>query len=254
MREAFHFAINGFCVYAEYEDTFTSQIVKPLLRKLAKLQKKAGRRIIVFLAAPPATGKSTLAAYFAHLSQNDPSLPALQAIGMDGFHYTQQYILSHTLSIDGVETLMKAVKGCPETFDLALLKTKLLELQTKPQVYWPPYNRKKHDVEPDALLVDQPIVVLEGNYLLLRVLHWQELASFCDFSIFIEAKEAELQSRLLLRKMKGGCAPHEAMRFYETSEKRNIKRIMEHQMPCDIKLQLTHDGDYQLIYPDQIKE
>lgn len=40
MREAFHFAINGFCVYAEYEDTFTSQIVKPLLRKLAKLQKK----------------------------------------------------------------------------------------------------------------------------------------------------------------------------------------------------------------------
>ena len=56
MREAFHFAINGVCVYAEYEDTFTSQIVKPLLRKLAKLQKKAGRRIIVFLAAPPATG------------------------------------------------------------------------------------------------------------------------------------------------------------------------------------------------------
>lgn len=41
MREAFHFAINGFCVYAEYEDTFTSQIVKPLLRKLAKLQKKS---------------------------------------------------------------------------------------------------------------------------------------------------------------------------------------------------------------------
>ena len=52
--------INGLHIEAEYSDRAVETIFLPMLRHLTELQKEAGRRILVFLAAPPATGKSTL--------------------------------------------------------------------------------------------------------------------------------------------------------------------------------------------------
>ena len=55
--------INGFPVEASYDEQTVREIFVPLLRHIADLYAQNGRRVIAFLAAPPATGKSTLAAY-----------------------------------------------------------------------------------------------------------------------------------------------------------------------------------------------
>ena len=49
-------------------------------------------RTIVFLAAPPGAGKSTLAAVLERLAQSQPGMPRVQAVGMDGFHHTNAYL------------------------------------------------------------------------------------------------------------------------------------------------------------------
>lgn len=78
---------------------------------------------------------------------------------------------------------------------------------------WPQYDRQKHDPVEDALHVTAPLVIVEGNWLLLDDEKWQELASFCDFSIFIHAPAQILRERLISRKIAGGLSRQEAEAF-----------------------------------------
>ena len=60
-RVTYPLVINGFTISADYEQEDVETIFLPLLRKLSEFQKEKKRRLLVFLAAPPAVGKSTLA-------------------------------------------------------------------------------------------------------------------------------------------------------------------------------------------------
>ena len=82
-RVTFPLVINGFTISADYEQEDMETIFLPLLRKLSEFQKEKKRRLLVFLAAPPAVGKSTLASVLAHLSRVDEQLCEIQDIGLD---------------------------------------------------------------------------------------------------------------------------------------------------------------------------
>ena len=121
--------VNGFETAVHFDDVSVNSLFLPLLRELTERQRKLGRRMVVFLAAPPGAGKSTLAAFLEHLSRRDPALTPLQALGLDGFHFHQNYILSHTVFRDGAEIPMRRVKGAPETFDVEKLRRTLAHIQ-----------------------------------------------------------------------------------------------------------------------------
>ena len=54
------FVVNGFEMEAAYCEKTIENIFLPLLRRLTKAQKEQGGRLLVFAAAPPAVGKTTL--------------------------------------------------------------------------------------------------------------------------------------------------------------------------------------------------
>lgn len=228
------FDINGHQVQAQYEETFIEGVIKPFIEKWETMAKEKKHRIIAFLAAPPAAGKSTLAALFEYLAKEEHRLP-IQALGMDGFHHYQSYILSHSVEVNGKQVPMKSVKGCPESFDFVRFKT-LLEKVKEDDIRWPYYNRVKHDVEDDKIQVYAPIIVLEGNYLLLDEEPWKELQTMCDDSIFITTPCDAVKTRLINRKMRGGALPHEAVAFYENSDGKNVERVLQHQLPANTTL------------------
>ena len=109
MKRTYTFNINGFEVNAAYDDSAVQDIFLPLLREWTAMQRKKGARLIVFLSAPPGTGKTTLAQFLEHLSGTEEGLTAVQAVGLDGYHYHQAYILSHSAVVDGQTVPMKAV-------------------------------------------------------------------------------------------------------------------------------------------------
>lgn len=81
--------VNGLKVQAQYHVDEIENVHKPLLRMLAALQTvNPQRRTVVFLCAPPGTGKSTLTTFWEYLAQQDPELPAIQTLPMDGFTIT----------------------------------------------------------------------------------------------------------------------------------------------------------------------
>ena len=220
----YQFNINGFDVEASYSNEFIED-AQNLIQKWLSIE--SDQRIIIFLAAPPAAGKSTMAALFEYLSNGQ-----IQALGMDGFHRYQSYILDHTVCVDGKDVPMKSVKGCPESFDYERFVSYIKKIKYE-NGYWPLYNRVKHDVEDDQIFVDKKVVLIEGNYLLLNEKPWNELKQYCDESIFIETNEEHVRQRLIKRKIMGGSFPHEAVHFYKNSDGRNVRRILEKRLASD---------------------
>ena len=106
--------INGIEVAARYSDRAVNGIFVPLLRELTAMQQKAGRRILVMLAAPPGAGKSTLLSFLHRLAEETDGVSPIQTIGMDGFHRRQEYLLSHDTDRDGKKIRMVEVKGAPD--------------------------------------------------------------------------------------------------------------------------------------------
>ena len=237
----YHAVINGYPVSAHYNDQNVEEIFIPLLRRLQQLHESCAARIIAFIAAPPATGKSTLVDFLSRLAVQLPGMPAAQALGMDGFHYHQDYILSHTVVRNGKEIEMRRVKGAPDTFDVQRLRDTLLALRAG-NLRWPAYDRTLHDVVEEAIPVTAPILLVEGNYLLLNQPIWRDLPH--DYAVFITADEVLLRQRLIERKMRGDKTHEQAALFYQESDGPNVRLCLGSRLPCDLELQLLPDGTF----------
>ena len=238
--------INGIGVAARYSDAAVNGIFYPLLEKLTAMQKAAGRRILVMLAAPPGAGKSTLLTLLDRLSRDREELSPIQAIGMDGFHRRQEYLLTHTTERGGNPIRMVDVKGAPETFDLERLAESVKRIAAGETIGWPVYDRLLHNPVEDALTIDGGIVLLEGNYLLLDEEGWRDLAACADYTVSVTAGEEFLRDRLIDRRIKTGVAEDAAVRFVDFSDMPNVRLCLAKTKPADLQLEIDRQGDYHL--------
>ena len=234
--------INGLDIKAYYSDKSIKEILIPLLKGLSDLYKEKGSRVLVMLAAPPGAGKSTLASFLEYLAKDIIPEIKVQAIGMDGFHRRQEYLLSHSVEIDGRNVQMVKIKGAPITFDLEKFKDNIKELKTNDVCKWPIYDRMAHNPIEDALNVDGDIVILEGNYLLLDMDGWRDLKDNADYTICLSADEKLLRERLIERKMMTGVDRENTVKFVDFSDMANVRLCVNKMMKADLELILSEDG------------
>jgi hypothetical protein len=230
--------VNGLHVEAHYPDDEIENVHKPLLRQLAKRHfASPSRRTIVFLSAPPGTGKSTLTAFWEYLSHQTEGLAPIQALPMDGFHHYNVWLEAHNL---------RAYKGAPETFDVDRLAQHLRQIKEGDGT-WPQYDRQTHDPVEGAIVVTAPIVIVEGNWLLLDDERWRALMEYCDFSLFIRAPAEALRTRLVGRKLAGGLSLTDAEAFYARTDGPNVERVLRHSRPARVELSMSANGEYRLV-------
>jgi pantothenate kinase len=234
--------VSGFKYETCFSDKEINDIYIPLLKKLTDLKNVFKKRIIVFLAGPPAVGKSTLSLLLERLSQEYTEITSIQSLSLDGFHYCNEYLKSNNIIIDGSEHTLYEIKGMPETYDLENFINHLEVLKYK-NIRWPVYDRKIHNPIMDKIEVTADIILIEGNWLLLNEEGWKKLKSLCDYSIFIECNEKVLRNRLINRKIKGGLSEEKALEFYERTDKRNVLRVMENRLPADLTLEMLPSGE-----------
>ena len=239
-----HVEMNGIEVNARYSEQAVNGIFLPLLETLTKLQKEKGSRLLVMLAAPPGAGKSTLASFLEKLSRDRAGLAPVQAIGMDGFHRRQEYLLNHYVLREGKKLSMVEIKGAPVTFDLEGLTESVKKVAAGEKCGWPVYDRLLHNPVENALAVDGNVVLLEGNYLLLDEAGWRDLAAFADYTVFLRADEALLRARLIGRRIKTGVEEAAAARFVDFSDMPNVRLCLARSRPADLTLAIDAAGDY----------
>ena len=237
--------INGLAHKVQYSQDTIDGLFLPFLRRMTSLQQKQRRRILVYLVAPPGVGKTTLALLLEKMSLVGDGMEQVQSIGLDGFHYHADEIARRFVERDGERIPMASVKGCPESFDVKKLREKL-QLVKNQDIRWPVYDRRRHDVIEDVITVRKKIVLLEGNWLLLREAGWQDLYNFADYTLFITTRTEYLRERLIQRKMRGGTSRRDAERFFENSDRRNVERVLTRSWLAQETWRLEPDGDYSI--------
>ena len=243
----FQTEINGLPVQAVFSEANIEEIFLPLLKHLTKLQNALNRRILVFLAAPPGSGKSTLSEFLKYLSENTPGVTPVATIGMDGFHRRQDYLLSHTAVRDGKEIPMVGIKGAPVTFDLDLFRQSVQRAAAGEEMEWPDYDRTLHNPVYRGRKVRGDIVLLEGNYLLLEEEGWRDLRANADYTIKITADPEILKKRLVDRKAASGMPREKAEEFVMFSDMYNARLCLERSGKADLELRLLQDDHYERI-------
>ncbi|MCL4138044.1 UNVERIFIED_CONTAM: hypothetical protein GTU68_036458, partial [Idotea baltica] len=157
---------------------------------------------VIGVAGSVAVGKSTTARLLQHLLSRAPGNPKVDLITTDGFLHPNA-----ELEARGI---MKR-KGFPESYDIGAILRFLSAIKAgKRRVKAPLYSHLSYDVLPGkSVTVDRPdILIFEGvNVLQPRALPKDGTAvpvvsDFFDFSIYIDADEADLTEWYISRFMR----------------------------------------------------
>jgi len=182
------------------------------LRRLAD----AGARRLLGLVGPPGAGKSTLA---AALQAAEPQRS--QVVPMDGYH----------LANTELARLGRAGrKGAPDTFDAAGFAALLRRLRTPvagETVYAPEYRRELEEGIAGAIAVPAavPLLIVEGNYLLLDEGGWAPVAALLDEVWYVDVDDALRVQRLEARHRRFGRSADEARAWVQQTDEPNARRI-----------------------------
>jgi pantothenate kinase len=184
-----------------------------------------GRRTILGIAGAPGAGKSTLAAALeAGLAGRAVT------VGMDGFHLAQAEL---------ARLGRQARKGAPDTFDPAGYAALLRRLRenTDPVVYAPLFDRGLEEPVGSAVPVapDTPLVLTEGNYLLLDAHGWAGVRAYLDQVWFLDVPDDIRRARLIERHVSFGRSRAEATRRATTgSDERNARTVLATRFRADL--------------------
>ncbi|MCU1544016.1 MAG: nucleoside/nucleotide kinase family protein [Microbacteriaceae bacterium] len=188
-------------------------------------------RIVVGIAGSPGAGKSTIAAALvARLAGRAALLP------MDGFHLPQATL---------IERGSRDRMGAPDTFDVDGFVATLAALRpaygnSGETVLAPGFDRDIEEAVPGAIAISPefPIVVTEGNYLLLRAGGWERVAPLLDASFFVSVDRDIRLARLTARHERFGKSPADAAAWAEGPDERNavLVEASEHSATHSIAL------------------
>jgi len=183
--------------------------------RLEALLAGGGRKLLGLVGAP-GSGKSTVAQALLD------ALPGrAQVVPMDGFH----------LANAELGRLGRAGRtGAPDTFDSAGYVALLRRLRNQPAgevVYAPEFRREIEEPVAGAIAVrpETPLVITEGNYLLLEEGPWAGVAPLLDEVWYVEVDDGLRIERLLRRHQQFGRSPEAARAWVAQTDEPNAARI-----------------------------
>lgn len=190
------------------------------IQRAEALVQRGGR--ILGIAGEPGAGKSTLAAgLLHHFGQRAALLP------LDGFH-----MANAQLAVRGLTHR----KGAPDTFDADGYVAALGRVRARSaDVLAPAFDRQLEESIAGALRIatDAPLVITEGNYLLLHAAPWHRVRDLCDEMWMISVDPNVRVARLIDRHVRFGRSPAEAEEWVGRSDEANAALVMAASGPAD---------------------
>ncbi len=194
----------------------------------ARRHAASGQRRILGITGPPGGGKSTLASRIA-----DAVGESARLVRMDGFH------LAHA---ELVRLGREDRKGAVDTFDAAGYVSLLRRLRDASEdvVYAPEFRREIEEPIAGAVAVprDVPLVITEGNYLLVDDGEWGAVRSLLDEAWFVTTADETRLRWLIQRHVDYGKAPEAARAWALGSDERNARVVDATKARADALVQV----------------
>jgi pantothenate kinase len=188
-----------------------------------------GRRTVLGIAGAPGAGKSTLGVTLARALGDRAAL-----VGMDGFHFANE-----ELDRRGI----RSRKGAPDTFDVdgfASLLARLRRPQRAP-IYAPVFDRARDESIGSATPVHPttPLILVEGNYLLLETGPWRAVRRLMDEVWFLDVGPEERVRRLIRRRQAFGDSVSHSERWVRNVDEPHAELIRSTRHRADLIVELT---------------
>ncbi|MFT4219414.1 MAG: nucleoside/nucleotide kinase family protein [Microbacterium sp.] len=184
-------------------------------------------RAILGIAGAPGAGKSVLSRALL-----DALGPDAVLVGMDGFH----------LADAELARLGRADrKGAPDTFDVAGYVALLRRIRAADEVvYAPEFDRSLEAAIAGSVRVDPdvPLVITEGNYLLLNESGWQAVRPELAEVWFVEPPEERRKQWLVARHERYGRDPDAARAWALGTDQRNAELVLATADRADDRFQI----------------
>lgn len=204
----------------------------PELLARARTLAVGGQRRILGITGAPGSGKSTLAARLAReLGHNAVVVP------MDGFHLSDRELARLGRS---------GRKGAPDTFDVSgyVCLLRRLRADSVNTVYTPEFDRGAELSVAGAIPVPPhvPLVLTEGNYLLLQSGGWGEVRPLLDEAWFLVPDDKKRVDRLIQRHIDFGKSPQAAYDWVHGSDRSNGELVTQTRHQADVLVIGGFDG------------
>lgn len=191
--------------------------IDPLILDAARSLIDSSKRRILGLVGAPGSGKSTLSeALLAALGDQ------AQVVPMDGFHFSNR-------QLDALGRAQR--KGAPDTFDAFgyrdLLHRLRASYRNRETVYAPGFYREIEEPIAASIAVTpgSPLIITEGNYLLLEEEPWPRVRAMLDEVWFLDVDRELREERLVARHMQFGRTERQAREWVRTTDAPNAERI-----------------------------
>jgi pantothenate kinase len=183
-----------------------------------------GQRRVLGITGSPGSGKGTVAEkVLAELGS------AAVVVPMDGFHLAGAEL---------VRLGRQDRKGAPDTFDAAGFAALLRRLREPggETVYAPEFHREVEESFAGAIAVpaDVPLVITEGNYLLLDDGPWSQVRHLLDEVWFLAPDDEARVARLVERHIRYGRTPEEARSWVHRSDEPNAALVSATRSRADV--------------------
>jgi pantothenate kinase len=202
-------------------------------------------RLMVAVAGPPGSGKTAFATILVAVVNAEAGENVAVLVGLDGWHYPNDYLETHYVERDGESVALRRIKGSPETFDAPAAFASLSEIRQGGAISFPIYSRELHDpVSGGAVDASHRIVVVEGNFLLLDETPWSGFRRLFDVCMFISASSRVLVEGLRERHLRGGRTLEAAERQIHEIDLPNAARVASGAAHAHV---LVHKADVRSI-------